>query len=544
MSFAYPRHLLNDEQKDTIYNLLNFKPLKPFLQRGNKKFFAPLEDEEEYGSSDIIQFYNNKKIDDVVHIILPYFFSAALFGIIPNDNIDYPTCTVNFTGKLRDYQIVVFEEALEQIKAYGTTTLGLYPGFGKTIEGARLTCELGLLTLIYCHRETLALQWLKTYQDFTDAEVWVVGQKAPKTCNVIVCMDTRYHIIPPEMIKQIGFLIVDEAHTFCTSSRVPCLLAVQPKYIVIETATLERDDDMHQMMYAMVGEHGIYRTDNKPFKVFKIETGITPERKNNSIGMLDWSHLQKTTLLIPERVKMIVNIVKENIEEKTLILTAVVEHAKLIEEELSKEEISFDVLYRNKKNYIDRKVLIGTISKIGTGFDQATFCEGYDGIRFKNLILTSSIKKVSLLEQSVGRVFRAESPVVYHFVDNDDIYRNHWRVARKWYNIRGGEVIEPAKKKREKKEVNNNSQAEKISLSEAQNIVKKSGALYKSEMMKTRKLKQNIEKDNPSNSKETKESLESKIVGKSVLPSSSKNSKSFKNSDSKTFARMMFRTKK
>lgn len=478
MSFAYPRHLLSEEQKSTILKLLNFKPIKPFVKKSDN-YYRFNDDEED--EADIIQFYKNEKIDNINYIFLPYLFSNVLLDIIPND-FDFPTCTINFTGQLRDYQVVVFEEAMEQLKAYGTTTLGLYPGFGKTIEGARIASELGLITLVYCHRETLAHQWKITFESFTNAEVWVVGQQAPNTCNVVICMDTRFSTIPKEMMKDVGLLIVDEAHTFCTASRMACLLAVQPKYIIIETATLIRDDGMHEIMYAMVGEHGIHRTDNKAFKVHKINTGITPERKTNRMGTLDWSHLQKTSLMIPQRVNKIIDIVKENIEEKTLILTAVVDHAKLIEVELIKEKIEFDVLYRNKKNYIDGKVLIGTISKIGTGFDQATFCEKYDGIRFKNLILASSIKKVSLLEQSVGRVFRADFPVVYHLVDNDDIFRNHWRIAKKWYISRGGEIIGEERVKRKKVEKVEGNLEKTVTLLEAQEMLKlakKSGSLDK-----------------------------------------------------------------
>ena len=100
-----------------------------------------------------------------------------------------------------------------------------------------------------------------------------------------------------------------------------------------------------------------------------------------------------------------------------------------------------EVLCGKKKSYIESKVLIGTMSKIGTGFDQSSACENYSGKRFNLLILTSSIKKESMLEQNVGRVFRDSNPIVYHLVDNDPIIISHWYIARKWY-IKNGGIIE------------------------------------------------------------------------------------------------------
>ena len=56
------------------------------------------------------------------------------------------------------------------------------------------------------------------------------------------------------------------------------------------------------------------------------------------------------------------------------------------------------------------------------------------------LILVTSVKKLSTLEQSVGRVFRAEFPVVVDFVDNNSTLKSHWYQRQKWYKSRCGNV--------------------------------------------------------------------------------------------------------
>ncbi len=110
----------------------------------------------------------------------------------------------------------------------------MYPGFGKTILGASLASRVKLMTVILVHREILTVQWKKTFEDFTTAKVWIVGEKNPPSeCDVIICMDTRWHLIPKFMKDACGFLIIDEAHAFCTPTHVGCLLAFHPKYMIL-----------------------------------------------------------------------------------------------------------------------------------------------------------------------------------------------------------------------------------------------------------------------------------------------------------------------
>jgi hypothetical protein len=395
--------------------------------------------------------YNRGKVPEPIifyhvegeNVHLPYLFAASLFQITPN--IDHPFAISNytFTGTLRENQIGVEIEAWNQLEKYGTSTLGLYPGFGKTILGAKLGSRAGLLTLVLVHREILTVQWKKSFQDVTNARVWIVGEKdPPPVCDVVICMDTRWNLLTKEFRDAVGFLIIDEAHCFCTPSRVGCLLAFHPKYILIESGSLERDDNMHSMIYAIAGSHGVYRESTKPFQVMKIMTNTKPIRKMNRMGGVDYISLVQNTLMDQRRNQIIINLAVANTNFKILILTSLVEHAVLLNEALLQRGVSSDCLCGTRKGYKDASVLVGTVSKIGTGFDQANFCQTYDGRPFDLLILACSLKKYSMLIQNVGRVFRAESPTVMHLVDNDDIFKSHWYKARKWYLTRGGVITE------------------------------------------------------------------------------------------------------
>lgn len=423
MAYAIKRSSISSDAANSIRTMLCLQP-----ETQNNRY-------NRGGTPESILFYRIH--EDIVH--LPYLFAASLFQITPNLNIPYLQTNLQFTGTLRENQIGVEQESWEQLERFGTSTLGLYPGYGKTILGAKLASRAKLMTVILVHREILTTQWKKTFEDFTNAQVWIVGEMIPPpVCDVIICMDTRWSHIPQAMRDAIGFLIIDEAHAFCTPTHVDCLLAFHPKYILLESASLERDDNMHSMAYAIAGNHGVFRESNRPFNVMKIMTNTTPVRKQNRMGGTDWTALQHDTLMDERRNRIILNLVAANLNFKILILTALREHTMCLYEELRKMGVSCDYLCGNKNTYVDSTVLCATSPKAGTGFDPATSCPTYDGRPFDLLILAMSMKKYSMLVQNVGRVFRSQFPTVMHLVDNDSIFKSHWCKAQKWYTARGG----------------------------------------------------------------------------------------------------------
>jgi superfamily II DNA or RNA helicase len=374
------------------------------------------------------------------YVEVPYTFGAALLQRPVNQDLNHPRADFRFTGELFSHQTEVSQEALQQLQLKGTTTLGVYPGFGKTVVGAFLSAAMGLNVVVLYHREFLGNQWDKTFEDFTNATRWIVGTPMPETFpHVTFCMDSRFHLLPEAFRDRIGTLIVDEAHSFCTPSRIECLLAWHPKYVIAETATLERTDGMHLMIQTICGTHGIFRTSTKQFQVMHIETSIEPEVRSTARGT-DWNSLIKSVCYNPTRNQMILSMVQNNPTHKILILCAEVQHVNLLCEALRQMGESVDTMAGNKNSYSDSRVLVGTISKIGTGFDEKTACPDFNGIRINMLILATSIKKAALLEQTVGRVFRSDLPVVCDFVDANPILKRHWNERKKWYVSRNGTI--------------------------------------------------------------------------------------------------------
>jgi superfamily II DNA or RNA helicase len=427
MAVRVPRSALTEEQSMMIRSHLCLQPVdaNPYMA---SKFNLPAKPP--------ILFY----LANEDYVELPYTFAAALLQRPVNQDLDHPKATFQFTGELFDHQKEVSQEALQHLQTKGTTTLGVYPGFGKTVLGAKLAAEMGLYVVVLYHREILGTQWDKTFEDFTNATRWIVGTPMPEIFpHITFCMDSRFHLLPDAYRDRIGTVIVDEAHAFCTPSRVECLLAWHPKYVIAETATLSRDDGMHLMVQTICGNHGIFRSSTKAFQVMQIETSIEPEIRTTSRGT-DWSSLVKSLCYNETRNRMILSLVQNNPEHKILILCSEVQHVNLLCEALRQMGESVDSMFGTKKSYSDSRVLIGTQSKIGTGFDEKNACPNYNGIRINMLILATSIKKASLLEQTVGRVFRAELPVIIDLVDFNPILKRHWNERKKWYISRNGTI--------------------------------------------------------------------------------------------------------
>ena len=258
---------------------------------------------------------------------------------------------------------------------------------------------------------------------------------------MILSVDGSIHKIPEEWKKAIGTIIIDEAHQFGTQARIDKLMSFQPEYIIAETATFKRDDGMEEAVKAICGMNIISKKSKKPFNVIKYKTGIKIQMPKNYKGDLVWSKYVKILCFHNERNQQILNIVSHYSSAKILILTRRTDHVDYLYN-LLKDHIPTDYMCGTKKTYNNSRVLIGTTDKIGTGFDEETLCNDFDGIRMDLLILAMTIKSDILLEQVSGRVFRAEFPWIVYLIDDNKLSENHWKVGKKWFESRNGTIIE------------------------------------------------------------------------------------------------------
>lgn len=372
------------------------------------------------------------------YIDVPFGYYKVLTGIQPNCDIQFPQRDVELFGTTRPHQVSVIDEAIVALDKRGAVTIGVYPGFGKTFIGAYLSCLKKYVTCILCTLTPLIPQWKSTYETNTSCKVGIVGEDNDlHLCDVIICMKGRVHLLSQEIIDSVGMLIIDEAHLFCTAGAIVPLLTFHPRYVVAETATLSRQSDgMEQMIQSIVGFHQIKRNYSVTMKVKLIRTKIVPEVvKNEKTGMTDYSVMTASILFNEDRNKLIVKLVKENLDKSILILTSMVKHAIQLSNTLNEEGVTSDYLAGKKKSFDSKaKVLVGNKQKVGTGFDQRSSAEDpLDVIPFNLVIFCSSYKNTDSLEQNVGRGMRCDDPNFIYLLDKHPIYTKHWKGCREWF---------------------------------------------------------------------------------------------------------------
>lgn len=455
MSVAIKTKDLSYEEQKKIYKLLTFTPTG-FKNFNNGFSFSPNYAIQE---SKVQMFYTKEGI-----VYLPFWFAAMYYGRIFNQNNIYPKLFTNrkdkFCGSLLPRQVEPFKQALEYIKKYSTVTIALYPGFGKTFLGVMLSWYLNLKVCVLVHRDNVAKSWIKTFKTYFretikvpdikgstvkylsslengEDDITQVDEKGDynKNAKVLVVMDTRVKKLDKETIDSVGTLIIDEAHLFCSKSRVVPMLSFKPKYIIAESATINKDNGMHKMIQSICGPHNIEQISDKAYDFYLFETNLDYElEQSNNI----FNNLLNAQSYNETRNKLIVDILKANKDYKAIIVNKFKDHCSLLKTMLEKEGMESSELYGNKKNYVPKNILIGTGSKMGVGFDEANFCDDFDGRPSDLILITHSFKSWAPFEQIRGRGMRAEKPNVVMFNDNHNITKKHFRSIKKWVKKTNG----------------------------------------------------------------------------------------------------------
>lgn len=399
--------------------------------------------------------------EGVKTIALPYHYAKEKFGKT-NDCIDHYQIPgipeeIKYAAELKESQCEYAIQCYKQLEEFGTTIVGLPPGFGKTFIGSWLAYHLGLMTIVIAPREPLLAQWKHTFNiAIPDAVVWVVGVNDSifrvetekfRMPDIIICLDPRIEKIPENIRRMIGTMIIDEAHMMATPSRIEGLLSIFPKYIILETATLKREDGMHKICNLIAGEEGVFVTANDPYTVFDVQLPFIQAKEESTAMGVSYTSICTSLAENETYNKVIIGIVTENLKRKFIVLTRLVKHAAVLKEMLEAKGITCDTLTGTKKKYTDSVVLIGTFQKIGVGFDEATASATFAGRKSDTLILCHSVKNIQNFEQFRGRVMRVENPHVYWLTPNNKMIKRHMYGLKSWIAETGGKVVKVDGKK-------------------------------------------------------------------------------------------------
>jgi len=443
---------LTDDQRMTIHKYLRLQPVD--LKAEKRAKFRPCKTHIDLKPP--IDIFTIETIDDEMVIRLPFRFASSLLKEVVNQDIEYPLL-LNLEGEipkykvsLREEQVEPFMEAMEQLMTYGTTTLVLPTGFGKTILGICILYNLGLVGCILVQNTTLMDQWYKTIitsiPEIKDM-IWIVGEvKPPSLVAVVICMNTRVSLLPKVFIDKIAVLIIDEAHLHCTPRGIDPILSFTPKYIVAMTATPIRNNGLETIIHLFCGQHCVIRDIKKPHTMIRFNTKIKFETGSSSRGM-DFTGLCTQISKHEMRNLMIVQMVLGNMHRKFIVMTRRVEHVSILAKMFEHYGIVCDTLCGTKKTHSDAHVSILGISKAGVGYDYENKVTNYEGRLPDTLILAMSIAGDSspeesvLFKQVIGRV-RAKNPFIIYMVDSVSAIQSHFRSKKELIEKIGGVITE------------------------------------------------------------------------------------------------------
>jgi superfamily II DNA or RNA helicase len=429
MSFALDSGDLNPEEKSYI--------IKNYTVKKNKSNYNQNPEK-------IPCFAFNKSEGNVY---LPLGSWNEFYEEFPHHIDDYSKINVKFKKKLytletdprgiRD-QDVLAKEALSKLRKQHSCLIACFTGFGKTLTSIYLATKLKMKTAVLVFHDEIQKQWMDEIRKHTDAKVQFIN-----TSKEELDQDADFYIIgllkaksmSREQFQDIGIVIMDEVHYAIEAGFCKVLFKFQPYYLIGASATPDRPDGLHKILYLYFGkkENFIVRKETgKKFKVIKYRTKYRPNIVKVIVygKVIDkWTEIQSSISRIPERQQEIAKIARDHPDEKIMILSDRKEQSKSIYEILKDDPGGAELFIGNKKKRdVNKRVLVAGTKKAGIGFNDPDLTM---------LILANDSKDVRQYE---GRL-RTENCIIYDIVDDYRTFEDHSDLRDEWFIEKGAEII-------------------------------------------------------------------------------------------------------
>lgn len=375
------------------------------------------------------------------NLYIPYSFARTHF--VFNESNIKQTESMFFTGSLRPEQLRVKDYVLKDDDNNRSTIVCSQPGFGKTITAISIACELNVKTVVVVNKLLILDQWVNSFNTFSpDTKIQIVNPKLKHLdddvsvyiVNAVNIMKKTY-----EFWSNIKLVIVDELHQIVTKKLCIALLRFVPDVIIGLSATPFRYDHYDKVIKWFFGEKVIGEKLNRNHTYRIIKTRWTPIDVHYTRNGLDWGRILDEQANDKSRNDIIARECTREIENGRTILILVkrVIQADLLVEALTSNGVTNIAKLVKTDRTFDKtcKVLIGTTSKIGVGFDHAPIdC----------LVVAADVKNYFV--QFLGRCMRSPNtiPLVLDFDDEFGVLRKHLAERIKEYKDHGGSVVHHA----------------------------------------------------------------------------------------------------
>lgn len=384
-----------------------------------------------------VSCYTCITVKDRAYISLPFAWAHQRFELAERKRplFDYKAIRKPWTVQ----QERELESVVDSLTENKSVALTLRTGAGKTAVALFTACHFKGLTVILVHNDQLADQWAKAISSYTDAKCQIVDLKGTpiyKETEFVVCLYTRWAKVPLYVRRNLKLLVIDECDDFCNVSGMMSIVGdetrqgFQPEMVLGCTATFKRPGTgLDVLMNCVLGTEYITREFDVDFTVNKVCTGIRGTRVDAKYTRgVEWNTLNKSLLYNKERIALVCQFINARVTEgrKPMVLCTENNHAKQIHEHLVANGIDSDWFYGNRKTYKDSDVLVVGTKKGGRGFDEENACKDWKGKRVDCVIIVGFVNNETNLTQWIGRAFRANNPIVDHFVDDDPTVEKQW----------------------------------------------------------------------------------------------------------------------
>lgn len=369
------------------------------------------------------------------NIILPFSYGVLNAKIKRPLREFLPASECSFEGVLRPEQKEVRKEAIQRLSSTGSILLSMYCGFGKSSTSMKLACDIGLKTLIIVNKLILIKQWEEGIKIFCpSASVQKITSKSKKDdCDFYIVNAQNMEKMGRTFFSDIGTVIVDEAHLIMAETLSRCLQWVHPRYLIGLTATPYRPDGLNKLLDFYFGNYKIVRTLSREHIAYKVSTGFKPNIELARNGRVNWGAVLDSQANDIDRNELIIKILKYYSTRNFLVLTKRVSQGEYLFKRLQEEGEDVTSLFGSNQEYkISSRILVGTNSKCGTGFDHP---------KLDALLLAGDLEQYFV--QYLGRVFRTKDvkPIIIDLVDNYSLLSKHFNTRRKIYQDHGGTVV-------------------------------------------------------------------------------------------------------
>jgi superfamily II DNA or RNA helicase len=350
--------------------------------------------------------------------------------------------------ELRDYQ----KEAIAAAVAGKEGVLVAPTGSGKTVIGLGLVAQLGLRALILVHTRTLLDQTCAAVARCLGVQAGRLGAGDDDVRDVTVAtVQTVLRRDPSRLRDAFGVVLLDEAHHAPAATFTDVLQRFAARHRYGLTATPERADQLHPLMYATLGPE-LWRAQAAAMvrsgslcaaRVVPVTTTFAGGRMHDRSAMI--------TRLCQSRQRNleIVRTILATRGERALVLSERVQHCEDLVAWLRRERVQARLLVGalpadERAEAVadlvrDGGVLVATTTLVGEGFD----CPALD-----TLYLVVPSGNASRTTQALGRVLRTlpgkAVPHVYDFVDaaTPALHRS-WHRRLRVYRAHDAEVARP-----------------------------------------------------------------------------------------------------